>query len=167
MIPKIQMVQSPNIDWESFIKFSQSNFNFSPTRVLDSRRIILKDPRAFLYALGSLFYNKENLQILQLTSKHLFFSFIIHYDLKILTEMFISSDFKINYKDNIFYVTGSLYSWYNWSLIYANKNYSFDYRILSNFIIMYFDKLGLRRIWDNYQRYTLIDNSFILERKKK
>ena len=160
------------VDWNLFIKLGLQAFKVSPTRGLDDYGISIESPVAYLACL-----NFENNPLQQLrngflegpTFKHFYFSFLTIGESFIFTqfegefEIFlkrIPNNFKQEY---VAIMTASIQTWINVSIRFCKSFRMFENRAIINRIVNHLENMGFKELWNDYEKVTLDDKTFILK----
>jgi hypothetical protein len=174
LIPEIALVTAPQVDWPTLCKNFTELVGHSPTRSLDRVGWTISDPQALIPVLTSFSeYGcdaHESLREPRRAWDHMFFSFLIHCDKEILTELLGSADLRVLHTitskgDSLLYVSGSLTQWFTSTLVFCTEGCSKDLRFIFDSVVLNLEKKGFKDIWLPYRKTFIKDKTFLLEEK--
>lgn len=159
------------VDWQTYIEIVQKVIGKSPTRGLDTARIDIQEPSAFLSTLDLENSPLENLRkgyFKNTTFDHVSFSFVGIVDKEIILEISNRLPLKIltETSDNIQYLiilTGNMSDWYRTILIGCSHDVSKQCRILMNQCYVHFSNSGFKEVWSKHIRQQQSDKTFIFK----
>lgn len=169
---KIQPLAITQVEWRTYIKFVEDVLGCNPTRGLGSTIIELDTPAAYLATL-----DLENRPMNQLsqgafinnTFDHLHVSFIAELDTDVLHTVlttFPNLDYitKKAKKTYLVIISAKMSVWYP-TIIKALKSFQEkEIRQIFQIILIWFDNLGFKDVWSEYDRKLYIDGTIILQR---
>lgn len=158
---------SPQVSWEELISSSQEHLTVNPTRILDRKNIKNTEFKAIIYALEAL-EGLDNRLYESESSKHMYFTFLVGYDSEFIAKIKYNFDLDLKIKEcskDLFLMTSSLFNWKSLTVKFSTKKSPEPITLFANFVTLYFDKLGLRAYWDDYQRKIYKNELFTLEKK--
>ena len=160
----VKILTLPNVNWQGLIDLVQENLGISPTRVLDTEKIDVKEPRAVLRALENLTTISKGYNHVR---DHLHCSFIAKCEsttASTIVEYTLLKAFTVE-ATNLVVFTGSLNEWH--TAIYAGCITSMprDVRRVLNSCFFLFINYSLN-LWPNSTRRKHTDGTLIIEAGK-
>ena len=159
---EVKILTLPVTNYTDYIQMVQSSLGFSPTRILDDKKIPLESPQAFLCTL-------ENLAdgTYPRLWEHFSVSFIIKCDYETVIfsmEQTLLSIFtrEIDRLKNLSIFTGNLTQWKDAVLIGCAQSVPHDVRLTFNKVFLHFNQLNIN-LWPNVRRRKLKDETLIIE----
>ena len=172
MNPKIELLTASQTLWPQLIQTCTEFVGKSPTRVLDSKKVEINDPKSLPLALGSLtsLYADKNIAPYRLVeiTKCIHFTLIIEYDNRVILKsilQFQGVSFIECCKEDVWLASGTLKDFIDLTVYFSQEEIDFKTRLLANYIALFFDKMKIRAFWDGYKREPLADKTFILKEK--
>ena len=175
MKPKVMPILNPVINWQEFIRILQDAGIYS-TRRLDDFKIEIGDFKSYLL---TLFYIKnpngpppaEALKHLGQVSEHLFFSFLVHADSAVISEIYRRATLRTisletTQHSELIVASGTLTQWHAAILEFCSPTVSIGGRLLFDALLIWFERAGLRVLWSNYRKLQQEDSTFILEQRE-
>ncbi len=175
ILPEILLVSSPVPRLEEFLKGTNTNY----IRMVDQSIIEFAPISKYLICLEqamSLTYRDDPVAILRNLPVEAMQS--VHYSFLLAAEREVLLDFRAVTRTrtctcvspimgaSFVLGTGSLHDWYETILANSNRDVKFELRFLLNKIQRHLEAAeGLTLVFDNYRKTTLIDMTFVLEKK--
>lgn len=160
------------VEWRTYIKFVEDVLGYNPTRGLGKTAIELNTPAAYLATL-----DLENQPMTQLrrgaflnnSFDHLNVSFIMELDAEslhlVLTSLpILDYIIKKAKKTYLVIVSAKMSIWYQAIIKALNPERDPEIRQIFQIIIVWFDNMGFKDVWSEYNRKWLSDNTIILQR---
>jgi hypothetical protein len=168
MIPEIIPIVSPKIDWLNYLAVSKRVLGYSLSKEIDNQKLSLCDS-SFLLSLQTFETKIYETSIPWHLLRHLTYSFLIVLDyddyIKLIenspTINIISSQ-TIEKNVKLLIASGNLE---DWKFECIQERSTRELQILFDKIVLYFESNGLGKMFIEYKKTTLKNNTFILEEK--
>jgi hypothetical protein len=161
---KITLICQTQIDWPSYLIATKS---LNVNGILDSKKIPITNPLAFLITLSDLKGLSYNLNNLGSLLQHCFYGFLIETTERKMYEIIKESHLHITTEsgNEIGVATGNLAEWHLAIINGCSDTADSEYRRFINQVLLIFEANGLGQLWSNYQKIKLQDLSFSLIQK--
>lgn len=174
MIPKVEMVVMPLIDWTVYLQQTNENLGRSVTRKLDAKNMPIQTPSSFIATLDS--FRNESSDPLKAVREggglleHLHYGFLIHATSTAILEIIERTGLRtisqsVEKREAFAIVSGNLLNWYTAILHGCSPDRSFECRVAFNMCLLLFDRHGLGEVWGLFCKERLKDDSFTLQPK--
>ena len=160
------------VEWRTYIKFVEEVLGSNPAEGLGSTIIKLNTPAAYLATLD--FENQPLKQLrqgvfLNNSFDHLHVSFIAELesdDLQLLLTILPILDYIVKKakKTYLVVISAKMSIWYRAVIKALNENQELEIRKIFQIILIWFDNMGFKDVWSEFDRRILPDNTFILQR---
>lgn len=177
MIPEIKLISKPDIDMSQFLHLTATAIGYDPARAIDNTSRLMSDTEKFISAL-SCFHNEENINrpvgetISDSASicSHLNYSMLFVADRETIFKSMERSGLQHTVADGLTgaqlaFVSGSLQQWKTATLECCNDTASYNLRLLFDKVMLMFESIGLKLVWNNIRKKSMKDKTFILEHK--
>jgi len=156
------------VNWPVFIESAQSFLGYSPTRGLDTAKIDLTNPVAFLASLDCENDPHKALRRAAINNilPHSFASFIMiidDADIILTIAQIISIRTKRKGSRFLCVVSGTMSNWYHSMITCCQRDTDIIIRQIFNKIYTFFKQAGFGPIWSHYREQYIHDNTFVLE----
>lgn len=174
MVPQVALLSMPNVNWVDYAKVTKAVLGYNISQSLDKARL---KPDSMGYYLCSLAAVEEENPVYGNVLRepghlldHLFFSFIIVCDSQTRLDLAIYTPLSIVTAESIAattcnVVSGTLADWRASIVNGSVLDESYSIRTAFNKCLVIFESLGLGRIWSEYSKVQLPDQTFRLEEK--
>lgn len=170
MKPEILPILKSYVEWTTLQKAFSELFGREITRCADRAGIPLQDAAGFLAAIQEFVKEGATYDVKDTKGlKHITYGFLIVADSETLLQLSTETDVIVTHSvwrngDYAVIATGTMFEW-NRALIHgATQRSPFNYRLLCDKLILYFEKEGFH--FPDYTRKALPDQSFILVPKR-
>jgi hypothetical protein len=169
---KIRPLAITQVEWHTYIKFVEEVLGFNPARALGSTVIKLETPAAYLATLD--FENRPLDQLrdgvfLNNTFDHMQVSFIAELDHDALLELLqtlptLDYIVKKAKKTYLVIISAKMSIWYTAIINALQLHRPIEIRQIFQIILIWFDNLGFKDVWETHSRVIQDDGTFILQR---
>lgn len=178
MNPEVILISRVEVDWPTLRKNISVVLNRSPSDFIAQSPVKFTPAAEYLIFAAYLKYefkNKDPLQILR-TLPHEILNFL-HYSFLVACDKETYENIRdytgiiwcpIKVYDNYCILgTGSLFDWWYYITLHLSQsiNYSREYRIFLDKVLLLLEKEGLRELFNDYSKKALPDKTFLLEQK--
>ncbi len=172
MTPSAILIQTPAIDFGTFLGLSQQILGYSPSETVDASPIELPEAERFLACLAALKDRKTGGVAPNLLT-HVSFSVLAAADDRDMLDIlqvsagmpFVVTDTQMRGVE-LAVITGTLAQWKNAVASGAARESQLNVRAFFNRVMSLFEAVGLN-VWKNFENYTLQDHTYYLEDKRK
>lgn len=165
----IEAISVQQTNWQALRSYSQELLNVNPIRNLDSVNIDLKDPAAFIAALGFGESAKEFLRKAKQTNvlNHSSMSFVASLDDELIEKFSTVTNLNMWIKRgrglHLVILTGTMDDWYEAVRSGCRSDVDKDFRILMSKVFNIFQNTSYREVFSNLNRVSESDGSIILK----
>jgi hypothetical protein len=174
MIPSAVLIQTPNVDFATFLGLCQQALGCSPAATVDASPLQRSDAERFLACLAALRDRNVSVGLAPNLLAHVSFSILAAADdrdmldiLQASTAMpFVATDTLMR-GVQLAVITGTLAQWRDAVKCGCSRNSTPNTRTFFNRVMTLFESAGLSGVWRDFESRPLQDRTFLLEDKRK
>ncbi|MGA2061684.1 MAG: hypothetical protein ABSG67_14460 [Thermoguttaceae bacterium] len=174
MIPSAVLIQTPNVDFATFLGLCQQALGRNPAATVDASPLERSDAERFLACLAALRDRNASVGLAPNLLTHVSVSILAAADdrdmLDILqastTMPFVATD-TLMHGVQLAVITGTLAQWRDAVKSGCSKNNTPNMRVFFNRVMSLFESAGLGGIWKDFESRPLRDQTFYLEDKRQ
>jgi hypothetical protein len=174
MIPNAVLIQTPTVDFGTFLGLCQQALGYSPSATVDASPLERSDAERFLTCLAALRDRNASVGLAPHLLAHVSFSILAAADDRDMLDIlqaaagmpFVDTDTLMR-GVQLAVITGTLAQWRDAVKSGASKEGAFNVRAFFNRVMTLFESAGLGGIWKEFENRPLNDRTFYLEDKRK
>jgi hypothetical protein len=174
MIPDALLIQTPALDFGTFLGLSQQALGYSPAATADASALQHCDAERFLTCLAALRDQRASVGLAPHLLTHVSFSVLVAAaDRDMLDILQVSAGMPFVVTDTLMrgvqwaVITGTLAQWRDAVKSGASRKSGLNVRACFNRVMALFESSGLGGVWKDYESHPLHDRTFYLEDKRK
>jgi hypothetical protein len=164
-----RLLTLPQVNWMDFIDLGKKHLGYSPTKILDDKRIPIEEPRTLLISLSHILLGKVEVhdnRVTDLIDLH----FLISGSLKEIGELYCLCGFKYQFlcydrdQGQLAICKSNISGWVLLAYI-GSKHKEFEIRRVANMIYILMDRAGYTDVFAEYTKINNVDQTFELRRR--
>jgi hypothetical protein len=174
MIPDALLIQTPAVDFGTFLGLSQQALGYSPSATVDASPVDHSDAERFLTCLAALRDRQVSIGLAPHLLTHVSFSILVAADDQDMLDILqVSAGMPFVVTDTLVrsvqlgVITGTLAQWRDAVRSGATRDSEFNVRAFFNRVMALFERVGLGGVWKDFESHPLQDRTFCLEDKRK
>jgi hypothetical protein len=174
MIPDALLIQTPAVDFGTFLGLSQQALGYSPSATVDASPLERSDAERFLTCLAALRDRRASVGLVPHLLTHVSFSVLVAADDRDMLDIlqvsagmpFVVTDTLVR-SVQLAVITGTLAQWRDAVRSGSSRQCEFNVRAFFNRVMALFETAGLGGVWKDFESHPLQDRTFYLEDKRK